>query len=283
MPSKTCRVGAAVAVAMLASAPAIAWASGGHGGETTGPDPGISATAGIPGGFGTGAAASNCTWQILNNPAGPNETGRLALPPNPKVIGGQEATLYERLCGADVALVWVVPITGAAVAPGALAELQKLLPKPDPIMVPPKNDKHGFAYVQVPLWWWLPAGQWNVVSATATATNGPDTISITTTAVPHVMHFDAGDGVGAVDCAGPGVPFDDARTLAAQSTDCQYVYEHSSSLSPDGTWAASWSIVWDVAWVASDGTSGTLAPLRSTTTRALAVAEDQSVLVDPSS
>jgi hypothetical protein len=199
------------------------------------------------------------------------------------VIGGQPAQLYVRTCGTAVDLVWVVPINGAAAAPGALAAVEKLLPKPAPAMVPPDVDAHGFAYTQVPLWWWIPPSQWHPVSATATASNGPQTVSATATATATVIEFNAGDGQRAVSCPGPGVAFDNALPLSAQTTPCQYTYRDSSSLSPSGTWPASWSIVWTVTWQASDGTGGALAPLRSTTTRALAVAEDQSVVVDPNS
>lgn len=281
MPSKARRLAAASVIAVLASAPAKAWASDGHGGETSGPDPGINAVAGMPGGFGSGGGSDGCTWEILNHPNSPSTPQPPG--PAPTVIGGEMATIYVRTCGAALDLVWVVPIAGAAAVPGALASVQKLLPLPDPIMVPPKNDPHGFAYTQVPLWWWLPASQWQPVSATATATNGPDTVSATATATPSDIQFKAGDGVGSVDCAGPGAPFDDSLSLAAQSTPCQYTYRQSSSLSPSGTWPATWTVVWHVTWTASDGTGGALAPLQSTTTRALSVAEDQSVVVNPNS
>lgn len=287
MSGKARRLTVGATVVFLASAPAQAMASGGIGSETTSPDPGIGATAGIPGGFGSvgGGGSDGCTWAVFsfNAPPGKGLPSPVLAPPMPTVIGGQVATLYQRSCGPNFDLVWVVPITGAAATPGAAADVQKLLPKPAPIMVPPKNDRHGFAYTQVPLWWWLPAGQWQPLSATATATNGPNTVSATATATPSDIRFDAGDGVGSVDCAGPGVPFDDSLSLKAQTTDCQYTYRQSSSLSPDGTWPASWTVVWHVTWTASDGTSGTLAPLQSTTTRALSVAEDQSVVVNPNS
>jgi len=281
MPSKAFRIAAAAVVAFLASAPTTASASDGRGSETPGTDPGIGANAGMPGGFGTSGGSDGCTWEILNHP---NEPSTPQPPgPAPTVIGGEMATIYVRTCGTALDLVWVVPITGAAAVPGAVADVQRLLPLPNPIMVPPKNDPHGFAYTQVPLWWWLPANQWQPVSATATATNGPDTVSATATATPSTIQFTAGDGIGSVDCAGPGVPFNDSLSLTAQSTDCQYTYHDSSSLSPAGTWPATWSIVWTVSWTASDGTAGTLAPLQSTTTRALAVAEDQSVVANPNS
>jgi hypothetical protein len=285
MSSKAFRLAAVLVVAVLAAAPGRASASDGSGGETPGPNPGINANAGMPGGFGGGGGSDGCTWDVLNNPPAPNEPGRVVVPPQPTVIGGQDAIQFVRTCagGANINLVWVVPITGAAAVPGAVADVQRLLPIPNPIMVPPKNDPHGFAYTQVPLWWWLPPSQWQPVSATATASNGPDTVSATVTATPSTINFTAGDGIGSVDCAGPGTPFNDSLTLAAQSTACQYTYHDSSSLSPAGTWPASWSIVWTATWTASDGTGGTLAPLQSTTTRALAVAEDQSVVANPNS
>ena len=275
------RVAAAVAVVALVCAPGRALASIGAGSETPGPNPGVGADAGLPGGYGSGSGGGGvtCTWEIANNPSNPETP----VPPEPTVIGGQTATLYVRVCGSAVDLVWVVPITGAAALPGALAGVERLLPAPDPLMVPPDNDPRGFAYTQVPLWWWLPASEWHPVSATATASNGPKKVSTTTTATPSMVEFNAGDGVGAVDCPGPGVPFDNSLSLAAQSTPCQYTYRQSSSLSPSGTFAASWTIVWTVTWHASDGTGGVLAPLDTTTTRAVPVAEDQSVVVNPDS
>jgi len=282
MPSKAIRlVGTAAVIVVLVGAPSRAWASDGSGSETPGPNPGIGANAGMPGGFGTAGGSDSCTWEVLNHPNSPSTPQPPG--PAPTVIGGEMATIYVRTCGAALDLVWVVPITGAAAVPGALAAVQKLLPAPNPIMVPPQNDPHGFAYTQVPLWWWLSASQWQPVSATATATNGPDTVSATATATPSDIQFKAGDGVGSVDCAGPGIPFDDSLSLAAQSTPCQYTYRQSSSLSQSGTWPASWTVVWHVTWTASDGTGGALAPLQSTTTRALSVAEDQSVVVNPNS
>jgi hypothetical protein len=279
VPTKAVCVGA-LSCAVVVFCAGRAWASLGVGGETPGSNPGISAGAGVPGGVGAGTSdASNCNWQLLNNPTNP----QTPTPPEPKVIGGRPAELYVRTCGSAVNLVWVVPITGAAAAPGALAAVEKLLPKPEPTMVPPDVDAHGYAYAQVPLWWWIPASQWHPVSATATASNGPQTVSATATATPTVIEFNAGDGAGAVSCPGPGAAFDAALPLAAQSTPCQYTYRDSSSVSPSGTWQASWSIVWTVTWQASDGTGGALAPLTSTTERALAVAEDQSVVVDPNS
>jgi hypothetical protein len=279
MSAKAIRVGL-VAGMVSVVVTGRAWASQGVGSETPGSNPGIGAGAGIPGGVGgAGGGGSACSWELANDPSNP----ATPTPPPPKVIGRQQAELYVRTCGGIVVLVWVVPITGADAAPGALAAVEKLLPKPAPAMVPPNVDAHGFAYAQVPLWWWLPAAQWHPVSATATVSNGPQTLSATATATPTVIEFDAGDGTGAMSCPGPGVPFNPALALAAQSTPCQYTYHDSSSLSPTGTWPASWSIAWTVTWQASDGTGGALAPLHTTTTRALAVAEDQSVEVDPNS
>lgn len=281
MPAKRCVIAAALAVA-LSCMPEAAWAADGHGSETpSGSAPGISANAGLPGGYAAGGSAgsSDCTWEVLNNPNNPDT----ATPPPPTVIGGETATLYVRSCGTAVDLVWVVPITGAAAVPAAEADVRKLLPVPTPRMVPPDTDPHGFTYTQVPLWWWLPSDQWHPVSATATATNGPQTVSATVTAAPSQIQFDPGDGSGTVVCPGPGVPFDRSKPLSAQSTPCQYTYRQSSSTGPTGTFPATWTVVWTVSWTASDGTGGTLPALQTTTTRDLAVAEDQSVLVNPDS
>jgi enoyl reductase len=152
------------------------------------------------------------------------------------------------------------------------------------MMVPPNNDPHGWTYVQVPTWFWVPGSQWRPVSATASVTSGPFTVSATTTAKPSSVVFSPGDGslgTGSVSCAGPGVAFDDGRAMSQQGHPCNtYTYRNSSSLSPNAsaTWPAAMTIVWHVAWVGSDGTGGTLPDLNTTTPIALSVGEVEALL-----
>jgi hypothetical protein len=173
---------------------------------------------------------------------------------------------------------------GAQAVPAALAQLTRLLPKPQPMMVPPNNDPHGWSYVQVPTWFWVPGSQWRPVSATASVTSGPFTVSATTTATPSSVEFFPGDGslgTGLVSCAGPGVPFDNSRLMSQQGQPCNtYTYRNSSSLSTNAsaTWSASMTMVWHVAWVGSDGTGGALPDLVTTTPIALSVGEVQALL-----
>ncbi len=220
------------------------------------------------------SGGATCSYEVLNHPNDPGTPSAGAQP-------APTAVEYVRTCpGGAVTIVWVVPPTGADAVPAALADVQRLLPKPQPSMVPPNNDPRGWAYVRTPLWWWVPASSWHPVSATASVTSGPFTVSATVTATPTTLVFNPGDGVlgsGQVTCPGPGVPFDNALSLAVQSSPCTYTYTNASSLSPSGTWAATFTTVWHVAWVGSDGTGGVLANLSTGTQHPLAVGEVQSL------
>jgi hypothetical protein len=278
-------VAAAVVGAVALAAPAPpAWASAGASDTPSGGGQ-VAANAGIPPASTVGPDGSSvgCTYQLLNHPNDPSTPQAPAPQPAPN------ADEYVQDCGGGaVAIVWVVPPTPADAVPGALADVERLLPHPSPRMDPPNNDPRGWAYVQSPLWWWLPAGQWRPVSATASVTSGPFTASATVTAMPSSITFDPGDGSlgsGPVSCPGPGVPFDNSRSLAEQSSPCTYTYQSSSSMNPDGsgTWAATFTVVWHVAWVGAGGGGGALADLDTTTPVALPVGEVQALGTDPNS
>ena len=265
----------ALGAVLLAAASAAAEDGGnvaqtGGGGATIGA---VADTSGLPAPATTGGA-SGCTYELLNNPTTYHKEGPAPAP---------NADEYVQVCpgspGATV--VWVIPPAGAQAVPGALAQVTSLLPRPQPMMVPPDNDPHGWTYVQVPTWFWVPSSQWRPVSATATVTSGPFAVSATTTATPSQVTFSPGDGAGGVTCPGPGVAFDNSRPMSAQGRPCNtYTYVNSSSLSPNpsATWPAAMTIVWHVAWVASDGTGGALADLRTTTQIALSVGEVEALL-----
>ena len=166
-------------------------------------------------------------------------------------------------------------MTGKALGVEAYDLVKRELPTP----VPQWNilNQWGFAFTQVPLWWWIDQAQWHAVSATSTVPG----LSATATATPVEIVFDPGDGTGPHTCPGPGVVFNARLKFAEQSTPCVYVYHHSSALAPNGrSFISSMSVRWTVSWTATDGDGGPLGDLVSSTgPRPMEVAEQQIVLL----
>ena len=120
------------------------------------------------------------------------------------------------------------------------------------------------------------AGQWENVSATASLAG----LSLTVTVVPELLVVTTGDGT-TLQCPGAPPPFPpggDPDTFAG----CGHVYEHSSATAPNGkTFPVTVAIVWHATWQASNGESGDLGSLTTTSAvRELPVAEIQAVVVD---
>ena len=110
------------------------------------------------------------------------------------------------------------------------------------------------------------------------ATSSVPGLSLTVTAAPERMLVDPGDG-GSVDC--PGAPL---ALLPNSSPDgfngCGYVYRNSSAMAPNGeTFPVTVTIEWHVTWSASNGESGDLGTLSTTSAPYdLPVAEIQAVV-----
>ena len=160
--------------------------------------------------------------------------------------------------------------------PGAFDSVERQLPAPVPVIAPADRNANGFAYVQNRTFFWVERvpGQWAPVSATAAVPG----LAVTVTAVPEVLRVDTGDG-GGVECPGapPALPPDSSP---AGFDGCGYVYRDSSATAPNGaTFPVTVTIVWHATWRASNGTSGDLGRLSTTsTTRDLPVAEIQAVV-----
>jgi hypothetical protein len=139
-------------------------------------------------------------------------------------------------------------------------------------------DDQGFAFVQMPTFFWVDQaqGQWATVSGTASLPG----LSVTVQAVPEELVVSTGDGAE-VHC--PGAPPAFPRgTDPMQFGGCQHVYRDSSAMSANGqTYPVQLSIIWHASWTASNGQSGDLGTLTTTSdTRPLPVAEIQALLVD---
>jgi hypothetical protein len=167
-------------------------------------------------------------------------------------------------------------VTPQDLIPGAFDSVERQLPTPVPVIAPADRNATGFAYVQNRTFFWVEQapGQWAPVSASASVPG----LSVTVTAVPERFTVDTGDG-STVDC--PGAPPALAPNSSPAGFDgCGHVYRDSSAMAPNGaTFPVTVTIVWHATWQASNGTSGDLGRLSTTSTpRDLPVAEIQAVV-----
>jgi hypothetical protein len=169
-------------------------------------------------------------------------------------------------------------VTPAMLLPDLFASVERSLPRPVARIGPADWDDRGFAFVQMPTFFWVDQaqGQWATVSGTASLPG----LSVTVQAVPEELVVSTGDGAE-VHC--PGAPPAFPRgTDPMQFGGCQHVYRDSSAMSANGqTYPVQLSIIWHASWTASNGQSGDLGTLTTTSdTRPLPVAEIQALLVD---
>jgi hypothetical protein len=169
-------------------------------------------------------------------------------------------------------------VTPPDLIPLAWARAQRQLPTPVPRIAPSDLAPDGFAFVQARTFFWVDqaAGQWENVSATASLAG----LSLTVTVAPELLVVTTGDGT-TLQCPGAPPPFPpagDPDTFVG----CGHVYEHSSAMAPNGrTFPVTVAIVWHATWQASNGESGDLGSLTTTSAvRELPVAEIQAVVVD---
>jgi hypothetical protein len=167
-------------------------------------------------------------------------------------------------------------VTPDQLLPLAWARVQRQLPTPVPRIAPADLAPDGFAFVQIPAFFWVDQapGQWRDVSATAAIAG----LSLTVTAAPEQLVVTTGDGK-TLQCLGAPPPFPsgaDPDTFVG----CGHVYRHSSAMAPNGeTYPVTVAILWHATWQASNGQSGDLGTLTTTsTTRDLPVAEIQAVV-----
>jgi hypothetical protein len=242
-------------------------------------------------------------WAAVNrggdpDPDDPIFTDDVVVGPSERVVerswfrirGDMIQVLYVVECPgqADVEQwVTVVPTTNGDLAPritpeqlipSLWARVQRQLPTPIPRIAPADLAADDFAFVQTPTFFWVDEspGQWGDVSATASVAG----LSLTVTAAPEQLVVTTGDGK-TVQCAGAPAPFPDGADPTTFAG-CSHVYRHSSAMAPNGeTYPVTVAIVWHATWDASNGQSGDLGTLTTTSaTRDLAVAEIQAVVTE---
>ncbi|WP_052710810.1 hypothetical protein [Pseudofrankia sp. DC12] len=225
---------------------------------------------------GSAASAPVCLWKpwaqvaaSIDDQPGGGMNGGL----DQTAAGGTKAVLYARVCGDGTVADWqwfAVPDRAASLA-AARDEVRRRLPLPRPVLSP---DPTVGLVVKVATWFAVPASQWVRVQATATALAA----TVTVTATPDTLVYDPGDGSAPVSCAGPGPAFDPTVPAPVAPPACSYTYRDASTAAPDRhAWPASLSVRWQVGWTASNGQTGALDPLVTTTPITVVVHEYQAL------
>ncbi|MBV9661047.1 MAG: hypothetical protein JO337_07815 [Acidimicrobiales bacterium] len=107
-------------------------------------------------------------------------------------------------------------------------------------MAPPDGSPQ---LVGVAAWLWIDPGEWQTLTASASA--GP--VTSTATASPSKVVWDMGDGAS-VTCDGPGTPYSASDPNA--TTNCSYTW-------PDpGSFTVTATITWTVTWTATGAPGG---------------------------
>lgn len=202
---------------------------------------------------------------------------------------GEEGAWFFRQCrDGSFTVVWIPADAGTPaapqVSPGELAvQAANYLPLPAPEVhhSPDQFDGRPQSVVGIPTWLWVDRSTFSALRQTTSAGG----VSATVTADPVSTVWTTGsEHAPGVTCPGPGVPYDESRDPAGQSTYCSTVYSRSSAAKPqsgpgpnDRYFTGTATTVWRVSWVGTGGARGTLPDLRRTSTFRLAVAEIQAV------
>ena len=163
--------------------------------------------------------------------------------------------------------------TTADLVPDLFEAVRRELPRPIPVVAPADRDPDGYAFVQHHTYFWVE--EWAPISQTAAVPG----LSLTMTAQPARVIVDPGDG-GRVVCEGAPPALEPGDLPSQFRGGCGYIYRNSSATAPNGeTFPVTVTIEWEITWTASNGESGTLDPLSTTSApRDLPVAEVQAVI-----
>lgn len=174
-----------------------------------------------------------------------------------------------------VADVWF-PASPVGVDPATVAlqaERLVVLPRPSGHRSPDESLRYQgspYTYSILWTWYWTDPGTWQTRTATAAAGG----VSATVTVTPVALTYTPGDGSGPVSCPGPGRAWTSSDG-DGPPTDGGCAYQYTQATATPVT--CTQSIDWTVTWSASDGTSGTLPDLVTSTSGLLMVLQVQSV------
>lgn len=126
------------------------------------------------------------------------------------------------------------------------ARARLVMPSLRPTLNPPGQQTVNFRSLL-----WVDQSAWRPASATASVPG----LSVTVAATPTGVTWTMGDG-GTVECVGPGVPYDPAKSEADQDTSCSYVYRHSSAGQPGDVFALKVTVHWAISWSVTGAPGG---------------------------
>jgi hypothetical protein len=140
----------------------------------------------------------------------------------------------------------------------------------------PPRGRDGL--VGLPEWYWVPRAEWHPVSMTVRA--GP--VWAMATAIPTMLSYVPGGGMGSVTCPGPGTSFNRALSAAQQQTRCSYTYTQPSKGQPGDAFQAALFVRWTVSWTGSGGAGGLITSSYTTGTAfAVRVAQAEALVTTP--
>lgn len=194
-------------------------------------------------------------------------TARSACSRERDAVGGRSA-LFS-CTGRSLSSSSPVQQSAPVVDPRTIAEQARAsmtLPSPN-IGSSPATDAP--TVIRFPLWLWMDTGSWETVSATASVSAGP----VTVTATPTTARWAMGDG-NTVVCSGPGTVFSPTQHEADQSSpDCGHTYTRASAQEPGGRFPVSVEVSWSVSWSSTAGGGGSLDDLTTSASSSVRVTE----------
>lgn len=190
----------------------------------------------INGSAGPGSGSDSCVWAFAGS-----------LPAfvdghTTKIDGDVISVLWTVTCGDKLTLVWVPIITPKLLAQSLRDQVERILPRPAPHLIPTS----AWQFASWPTSIMLPVGDTTMAPLTASIPGLSATLRPTLAAVT----FNPGNDEDTVIC--PKIPI--------AKEDCVYTYPHSSKDAPDQKFPASITTTWTLPYTASNGATGTIQP-----------------------
>ncbi len=199
-------------------------------------------------------------WQAVRNEEHPDRTAQFACEPRTFWVDFGDAPPADVPQVVDIAM---------------LAELAyERIRVPDTVV---ELNPVGVQTVNLPMWVWLPVGEFGPVSVTASLEGYG--LSATTTAAPVGLRVVPGTGDAVVYPGSGECPVDAPAYhggLVGQEPVCGVTYLRSTG--EGGVYSLSASLRWEITWEGSDGSGGTLPDGVFETTYDLTVDEVQTVV-----